>query len=109
MSASTPPVKKNLFNLSSFYDTEALVADAEKPPCDSDLNLNTSSNVSDFINDTEPTFGKLAFPPNSPVVRIGPIDMKNFAKKYGVTNDTPDHHPRKRRRKVYFISSSDSE
>ena len=107
--ASTPPVKKNLFNLSSFYDTEALVADAEKHPCNSDLNLNTSSNLSDFINDTEPTFGKLSVQPSSPLVMIGKIDMKNFEKKYGITNNTPNQHPSKRRRKFYIISSSDSE
>ena len=108
-SASTPSVKKNLFNLASFYDTEALVVDEAKDPCDSDFNLNTSSNMSDFINDTEPTFGKLAFPHNSPVVRIGKLDMKKFEKKYGISNVTPDKHRRKRRRKFYISSSSDSE
>ena len=109
MNASTPPVKKNLFNLSSFYDIEASVADGDKHPCDSDLNLNTSSNVSDFINDAEPSFGKLTFPPTSPIVQIGKIDMKNFEKKYGITNNTPDLHPRKKRKKFHVISSSDSE
>lgn len=109
VSPSSPLVKKNLFNLASFYDTEAMVGDAAKESSDSDFNLNTSINVSDFINDTEPTFGKLAFPHNSPVVQIGNLDMKQFENKYGISNNSINENPRKRRRKFYISSSSDSQ
>ena len=108
----TPFVKKNLFSLSQFHDDEVQVNEDTEENSGVDQSQSTGSNLSDFIVQAEPSCNSKPlfhqFPSNSPNVRIGNMDINEYAKKFVVPSASSCEHPKKRRR-LYISSSSDSE
>ena len=99
-----------LFSISNFYDLE--VNDDDSVLDDSDVcNLSNSSDneVNSFINDSidisNPRRRSKIIRDKSPQVKIGNLNVDDLAKKYLESGDKHNRPKKRRRKKIYTISS----
>ena len=99
-------VKRKLFNISDFYDSQ-VSADGESDNSLDNYLESHDAEQNSFIDDST-NFSKdfIVDPGNSPNVRVGNLDLNQLAKKYIPSSASSSNHPRKR---LYISSSSDSD